>query len=180
MEFLQVLARPPNPWAPRWAPPCAAARWSFCYWAPPALSPGCAPAPSRRVNPWVKPWVNHGKTLFWEWSTSFFNTGVGIDVPWDFERHLQITVGDCIPNSRLMFNCDMYQPLIHHLSFLCAKPYGRWWKKWMIRGCLDDEKWMILVGKPRPCLPAMTGNARHTTYLYHFFWFFMGKSEEQW
>ena len=29
----------------------------------------------------------------------------------DFEHHLQIFVGDCIPNGGVMFNWDIYQPL---------------------------------------------------------------------
>ena len=41
----------------------------------------------------------------------------------DFEHHLQISVGDYIPNSWVMFNWDIYQPLyysatevaLHHL-----------------------------------------------------------------
>ena len=40
-------------------------------------------------------------------------TGVGIDVPfWRLvSHHLQISVGDYIPNSWVMFNWDIYQPL---------------------------------------------------------------------
>ena len=45
-------------------------------------------------------WFNRG----WDWCPFLILFG-------DFEHHLQISVGYYIPNSRVMFNWDIYQPL---------------------------------------------------------------------
>ena len=43
----------------------------------------------------------------------------------DFEHHLPISVGDYIPNSWVMFNWDIYQPLlINHQIDLTPTPKG--------------------------------------------------------
>ena len=72
----------------------------------------------------------------WDMSCIYENyyTGLGKCPKRDFEHHLQISVGDYITNSWVMFNWDIYQPLLHQI----------------VSGSVWDVVERVKLGPPKP------------------------------
>ena len=77
---------------------------------------GCVTIYCFRVRRFESPWISDSSTYviaFCCVPSCIHHRGWSMSLFGDFEYHLQISVGIYIPNSWVMFNWDIYQPLLN-------------------------------------------------------------------